>query len=233
MVHPERKRQPGSNLISGFHYGYILLTALPSCSSKKEYIILPSQIFPFLFMDSISHDGSCLLSKLHSWTSQEIYPKGRRAEKRSGMSAAVKYVVTKPSFPAIASITAGENLDISKSQRHFWTRRDFGTPLRSSHEKVGFEDVAQLGFTWEHWMVWQSRPCFFRPNTWQKRLSKVCYYFIGECVISTATWWEKKDNFPSSSVTVFDNLAHRLSLLSHRLRDPEMQHIARKNSSRN
>lgn len=39
----------------------------------------------------------------------------------------------------------------------------------------------------------------------------------------------KKGNFPSSSVAAFDNLDHRLSLLSRRLRDPAMQHKARKN----
>lgn len=38
----------------------------------------------------------------------------------------------------------------------------------------------------------------------------------------------KKDNFPSSSVTVLDNLDRRLSLLSHRLRDPATEYKARK-----
>lgn len=184
-------------------------------------------------MASISHDDSCLLSKLHSWTSQEIYPKGRRAEERNVSSGQVCCYKTLLSCYCLHnSWRKPGHLKITK--KHFWTRRDFGTLLRSSHEEHGFEDVAQLGFTWEHWMVWQSRPCFFRSNSWQKRLSKVCYCFIGDCAISTATWWRKrKDNFPSSSVTAFDNLAHSLSLLSHRLRDPEMQHIARKNSARN
>lgn len=78
------------------------------------------------------------------------------------MSAAVKYVVTKPSFPAIASITAGENLDISKSQRNIFGQGEILGPcsdpaMRSmalrtwlswgSHGSTGWFDRAGLAFS--------------------------------------------------------------------------------------
>lgn len=135
---------------------YLSLLFLPAALAQGEYIILPSQIFPLVFMASISHDDSCLLSKLHSWTSQENLSKQKegREEEQNICTGQERCYKTLPLCYCVHNSWNQRKPGYLKTTgRHYWTRRDFGTPLRSSHEEPGFEDVAQLRLAWECWMV--------------------------------------------------------------------------------